>query len=349
MTFSTGRMRSIIFHSRLYLLCIRLFLPDKNTSMKFPHPLSVREIADLYQAEILGDAAAMVTGMNEIHHVEQGDITFVDVKKYVGKALASAASFVLLNERVSPPPGKTLLLCERPFEVYNALALRFRPVEALQTSVHPTARIHPSAILEPHVVVGPYVEIGADCHIHANVTIEEHTWIGERVVIQSGAVIGTEAFYYKRTPEGYTKWRSTGRVVLEADVEVGAQCTINKGVSSDTRIGAGTKLDCHVHVGHDVVVGKRCLLVAGVAIAGNNRIGDDVILYGQVGVAQNLHIGDRATVLAQSGVGTDLEGGKTYFGTPAQEARQEMRQIAIIRKLPAHWARLEKGGDTPQE
>jgi len=315
--------------------------------MKFPQPLSVREIADQFQVEIIGDSEAMVLGMNEIHHVEVGDITFVDAKKYVDKALRSAASFVLLNERVPPPPGKTLLFCERPFDVFNELAFRFRPREALRVLVHPTARVHPSAVLEPNVVVGPHVEIGADCHIHAHVTIEEHTCIGDRVVIQSGAVIGTEAFYYKRTAAGYTKWRSTGRVVLESDVEVGAQCTINKGVSSDTRIGEGTKLDCHVHVGHDVVVGKRCLLVAGVAIAGNNKIGDDVILYGQVGVAQNLHIGDRVTVLAQSGVGENLESGKTYFGTPAQEARQVMRQIAVLRKLPAHWARLEKSGDYP--
>lgn len=302
--------------------------------MKFSQPIPVRAFATQIQAEVIGDPEGIIMGMNEIHHVQPGDITFVDVKKYFEKALHSAATFILLNERVPAPEGKTLLLCEHPFDAYNALARTLRPHEPLRQAIHPTAQIHPSTILEPNVVIGPYVTIGEACHIHANVTIQEHTRIGNRVVIQSGATIGTEAFYYKRTPEGYTKWRSTGRVILEDDVEIGSNSTVNKGVSGDTIIGAGTKLDCHVHIGHDVVVGKRCLFVAGVAIAGNNIIGDDVVLYGQVGIAQNLRIGNKVTVYAQSGVGTDLEEGKIYFGSPAYEARTTMRQIAALKHLP---------------
>ena len=307
--------------------------------MNFPQPLRVKDIAQRIQAEIIGDAEALAYGINEIHQVREGDITFVDVKKYFDKSLRSAASIVILNERVPAPEGKTLLLCEAPFEAYNQIVLDFRPMIPLSQAVHPTARIHPDAILEPNVIIGPEVEIGSGCHIHANVSIYEHTKIGKGVIIHSGTVIGSDAFYYKRTLEGYHKWRSGGRVIIEDDVEIGALCTINKGVSGDTIIGAGTKLDCHIHIGHDVVIGKRCLFAAQVGIGGNTVIGDDVVLYGQVGVTQNLRIGDKVVVYAQSGVGKDLEGGKAYFGSPCIEARRAYREVAALRQLPEWMAK----------
>lgn len=307
--------------------------------MNFPQPLRVKDIAQRIQAEIIGDAEALAYGINEIHQVREGDITFVDVKKYFDKSLRSAASIVILNERVPAPEGKTLLLCEAPFEAYNQIVLDFRPMIPLSQAVHPTARIHPEAILEPNVIIGPEVEIGSGCHIHANVSIYEHTKIGNGVIIHSGTVIGSDAFYYKRTPEGYHKWRSGGRVIIEDEVEIGALCTINKGVSGDTIIGAGTKLDCHIHIGHDVVIGKRCLFAAQVGIGGNTVIGDDVVLYGQVGVTQNLRIGDKVVVYAQSGVGKDLEGGKAYFGSPCIEARRAYREVAALRQLPEWMAK----------
>lgn len=307
--------------------------------MNFPQPLRVKDIAQRIQAEIIGDAEALAYGINEIHQVREGDITFVDVKKYFDKSLRSAASIVILNERVPAPEGKTLLLCEAPFEAYNQIVLDFRPMIPLSQAVHPTAHIHPDAILEPNVIIGPEVEIGSGCHIHANVSIYEHTKIGKGVVIHSGTVIGSDAFYYKRTLEGYHKWRSGGRVIIEDDVEIGALCTINKGVSGDTIIGAGTKLDCHIHIGHDVVIGKRCLFAAQVGIGGNTVIGDDVVLYGQVGVTQNLRIGDKVVVYAQSGVGKDLEGGKAYFGSPCIEARRAYREVAALRQLPEWMAK----------
>ena len=302
--------------------------------MKFPQPIPVKDIAQKIHAEIIGDTAAFAYGINEIHQVREGDITFVDVKKYFDKSLRSAASIVILNERVPAPVGKTLLLCDAPFEAYNQLVLDFRPLIPLTQHIHPTARIHPDAILEPNVVIGAEVEIGSGCYIHANVSIYEHSKIGQGVIIHSGTVIGSDAFYYKRTPEGYHKWRSGGRVIIEDEVEIGALCTINKGVSGDTVIGVGTKLDCHIHIGHDVVIGKRCLFAAQVGIGGNTVIGDDVVLYGQVGVTQNLRIGDKVVVYAQSGVGKDLEGGKAYFGSPCIEARRAYREVAALRQLP---------------
>ncbi|MCB0642026.1 MAG: UDP-3-O-(3-hydroxymyristoyl)glucosamine N-acyltransferase [Phaeodactylibacter sp.] len=302
--------------------------------MKFEQPIPVKSIAEQIGAKLIGDDTLEVTGINEIHKVEAGDITFVDVKKYFNRSLSSPASVIILNEKVKCPKGKALLLCDNPFEAYNGLVKQHRPFRPLSANIAATAKIHPSAIIEPGVVIAEHVEIGADCYIQANAYIGEFTLIKERVTVQAGAIIGTDAFYYKRTDEGLQKWRSGGRVILENDVEIGAGSTINKGVSGDTIIGEGTKLDCQVHVGHGVVIGKHCLLAGQVGIGGKTIIGDHVILYGQVGVAQSLHIGDNATVYAKGGVPKDLEGGKVYFGSPAGEAGEKFREVAALRHLP---------------
>jgi len=310
--------------------------------MKFPHPVPVTELAEQYGAEVIGDKTLAATGINEIHQVEPGDITFVDVKKYFGKSLKSAASVIILNEKVECPEGKALLLCDNPFEVYNAIVLAQRPLIPMQQSISDTAEIHPTAVIEPNVVVGHHVKIGANSIVQANTTIAEHTLIGERVIIQANSIIGSDAFYFKRTEEGYLPWRSGGRVIIEDDVQIGAGCTINKGVSSDTVIGQGSKLDCQVHIGHDVKVGQRCLFAAQVGIGGNTVIGNDVILYGQVGIAQNVTIGDKAVVSAKAGVSKSLEAGKVYFGLPANESRVAYRELAALRHLPEFFTNYYK-------
>ncbi len=302
--------------------------------MKFPEPISVQELSKRIDAEIIGAEDRLAHGINEIHQVEPGDVTFVDAKKYFAKSFKSPATVIILNERVEVPAGKTLLLCDDPFQAYNDIVLHYRPFEPLRQAVHPTAEVDPTALIEPNVVIGPHVTIGKHSHIHANTTILEHTIIGDHVLIQSGAIIGTDAFYFKKTDEGYHRWRSGGRVIIEDRVEIGSGCTINKGVSGDTVIGAGTKLDCQVHIGHDVVVGKRCLFAAQVGIGGNTRVGDDVVMYGQVGIAQNLRIGDKVVILAKSGVSKDLAEGKVFFGYPAGEARTMYRELAALRHLP---------------
>jgi UDP-3-O-[3-hydroxymyristoyl] glucosamine N-acyltransferase len=302
--------------------------------MKFPNPIAIKEIAKKIGATIIGNDQLMASGINEIHQVEPGDITFVDVKKYFDKSLNSAATIIILNEPTSCPAGKALLLCDDPFEAYNSLVQAHRPFSPLTQPISDTVEIHPSAIIEPNVCIGNHVKIGANSYIQANATIAEHTIISERVVIQANAIIGTDAFYFKRTQEGYQHWRSGGRVLIEDDVIIGAGCTINKGVSGDTIIGEGTKLDCQVHIGHDVKIGKRCLLAAQVGVGGNTNIGDDVIIYGQVGIAQNLTIGNKVIISAKSGVSKNLEGGKAYFGYPANEARAAYKELAALRHLP---------------
>ncbi len=306
--------------------------------MQFSNPIPVKEIAEKIGARIIGDDSLMATGINEIHQVQKGDITFVDVKKYFDKSLKSDASIIILNEKVKCPKGKALLLCDNPFEAYNSIVLEHRPFRPLTQHISETAVIHPSAIIEPNVVIGHHARIGKNTYIQSNVTIGEYTIIGNNVTIQAGSVIGTDAFYFKRTEEGYIPWRSGGRAIIEDGVGIGPGCTVNKGVSGDTIIGAGTKLDGQVHIGHDVVVGKNCLFAAQVGVAGNTTIGDEVVLYGQVGIAQNLKIGDKVVVLAKSGVSKNLEEGKAYFGYPANEARTAYKELAALRHLPTFLA-----------
>ncbi len=303
--------------------------------MKLPQALRLADIAQLIQAEIVGDPDFMVTGLNEIHKVESGDITFSDLPKYFKVSLDSAASVVILNEHVACPPGKHLLLHNSPFQAYDALVRHFTPFQPLQGGIiAATATIDPTAIIEPGAIIGHHAKIGAYTHIQGGAYIGNDTVIGDYVNVQAGALVGTDAFYYKRTPEKYIKWTTGGRVVIENHVEIGAGCTINRCVSGETFIGEGTKLDSLIHIGHGAVVGRHCLFAAQVGIGGNTIIEDHVVLYGQVGVAQNLRIGKGAVVLAKSGVSKDLEGDKVYFGIPASEAKEKYRELAALRMLP---------------
>ncbi len=301
--------------------------------MKLSNPIAVKHLAERFQMKLIGNPNQLVYGINEIHKVVSGDLTFVDVEKYYAKSIQSNATIILINKEVDCPPGKTLLVTTEPFEIYNQLVLEARPLIPQTQSISETARIHPTAIIEANVSIGHYAVVGAHSHIQSNAVIGEYTVIGSHVNVQAGAIIGTDAFYFKKTAQGYRKWRSCGRVIIQDDVEIGAGCTINKGVSGDTIIGEGTKLDCQVHIGHGVVIGKHCLIAAQVGIAGKTRIGNQVTIYGQVGIAQNLEIGDHVVLLARAGVGKDLESNKTYFGAPCEEARSMMKEMATIKRM----------------
>lgn len=302
--------------------------------MQFPAPIPVTELAERLGAQLLGNSELLATGINEVHHVNPGDITFVDFHKYYQKALDSAATIILIDKAAEVPKGKALLVLEEPFKAYNQLVWEYRPFRPLQVSISPSAQIGEGTIIEPGAVIGHEVVIGQNCYIQANAFIGDYCQLGNEVIIQSGSVIGSDAFYFKKTQAGFQKWRSGGRVVIEDQVDIGANCTINRGVSSDTVIGAGTKMDCQVQIGHDTKVGQRCLLAAQVGIAGNTVVEDEVVMYGQVGIAQNLHIGKGVVVLAKSGVSKNLEAGKTYFGYPAKEARAAYTELAALRQLP---------------
>lgn len=317
--------------------------------MKFPNPIPVSEIAERFSAKLIGDASIMVSGVNEIHKVGEGDLTFSDIEKYFKRALQSNATVIVLNQPTECPEGKALLIVDDPWTVYNTLIEDLRPFRPIKDMIDPSADIHPSAIVEPNVVIGPDVKIGADSHIQSGVIIREYSVIGDRVTIQSGTTIGTDAFYFKKEPEALIRWTSGGRVVIENDVHIGSNCTINRCVSGDTRVGSGTKIDSLVHIGHGAVVGKNCIIAGQVGISGNSTIGDNCFIMGQAGVSSSLKVGDNVQIHPQTGVHKDLETNKRYFGTPAKEWSTEWREIAAVKKLPELISRLEDFFSKPKE
>lgn len=311
--------------------------------MKFSQPLTTKELANLIGAEVLGNPDQLIYGVNEIHKVEPGDLSFVDHPKYYEKCLNSKATTILINSRVQVPEGKSVIYSDDPFRDYKFIVNQFMPFEPQTQNIHPTSVIGKNTVIQPGAFIGPYVQIGDDCIIHSNVSIYAHCVIGNRVVIHANTVIGADAFYFKRRPEGYDKMLTCGRVVLEDDVEIGASCTIDRGVTGDTVIGKGTKFDNQIHIGHDTVVGKNCLFAAQVGVAGVATIEDNVILWGQVGVSKDLTIGEGAIVLAQSGVPKSIQGHQTYFGSPVGEAKNKMRELANIKRIPDILEKLSGG------
>lgn len=311
--------------------------------MRFEKPIPLPEIAQLIGASIIGNTQQRASGINEIHKVEEGDLVFVDHPKYYQKCINSAASFIIINKETDFPPHKSLLLVAEPFEAYQKIVAHFRPFMPVQTAISSSAIIGEGTIVMHGAVVGNQVTIGANCTIYPNVVIMDHCVVGNHVIIQSGTVIGSDAFYYnKKTNRDiqYKKMLSGGRVVLEDFVEVGANCTIDRGVSGDTLVGAGTKIDNLVHIGHDTVIGRNCLLAAQVGIAGATTLEDEVILWGQVGVSKTLTIGRGAEVYAQSGVAATIGGGKKYFGSPVEDAMTKKKELVWMKRIPLLWEKV---------
>ena len=310
--------------------------------MRFSVPQTLEKIAAILNCDFVGDAFFPVLGMNEIHVVRSGDIVFVDHPKYYDKALSSAASVVLINKKISCPKGKALLVSEDPFRDFNILTQHFKPFISAAQSIDPDAKIGAGTQLQPNIFIGPNVKIGENCLIHPNVTIVSDAVIGDNVIIGSGTVIGGDAFYYKKRPEGYDPLISCGGVCIENDVHIGTGCTIDRGVTADTTIGAGSKLDNQIQVGHDTLIGKKCLIASQTGIAGCCIIEDEVTIWGQVGTNSGITIGTKAVILGQTGVTKSVAGGRTYFGTPIQESRSKLKELANLRQLPALLQKLKE-------
>ena len=296
--------------------------------MKLNVPYRLDDIASIIGCHYIGNPAQQVTGINEIHLVESGDIVFVDHPKYYEKALNSAATTIIIDKETDCPEGKALIISENPFDDFNALTRHFAP------KLGPKTDSVDQDLIYPNVYIGHNVHIGKNVRIYPGASILDGTRIHDNVIIGANSVIGHDAFYYKKTNGKYTAMHSCGNAIIEEGVEIGALCTIDRGVTGTTTIGKGTKLDNQVHVGHDTVIGQDCLIAAGVAIAGCVVIEDRVVIWGQVGIASSLKIGEGAIILAQSGVMKELEAGKTYFGTPCGEVKEKFRELVALRSLP---------------
>ncbi len=306
--------------------------------MKLERTYTLQEIAGIIHAQFIGDAAFPVTGINEIHRVVPGDITFVDHPKYYDKALHSAATIIIINKTVDCPEGKALLLSDDPFRDYNFLTKYFSPSRhplKPQYAIGQDSHIGEGTVIYDGVVIGNNCSIGKHCIIYPNVVLYDNTVLGDHVIIHANTTLGGDAFYFKKRPDYYEKMHSCGRTVIHDWVEIGCNCTIDRGVSADTIIGEGTKLDNLIQIGHDTVIGKRCLIASQAGIAGVATIEDEVIIWGQVGISKDLTIGKGAVILAKSGIGKSMEGGKVYFGAPAKENRKALRELATLSRLAA--------------
>lgn len=299
--------------------------------MTFEIPQTLKSIAELIGAKMIGDENFPVFGSNEIHRVKAGEIVFVNHPKYYDKALQSDATIILIDKEVDCPEGKALLISDDPFRDFNTINTHFTKISNFTEELHDIevgegTKIHSSA------VIGNHVRIGKDCHIFPNVVIGDRTVIGNNVMIQANTVLGGEAFYYRKLDGNFDRMISVGNVIIENNVQIGNGCTIDRGVTDSTIIGEGSVLDNQIQIGHDTVIGKRCLIASLVGIAGCCNIEDEVTVWGQVGMASGVRVESGTVLLGKTGVNKDLKKG-TYFGPLAEEFKEYLKKEIKVKNL----------------
>ncbi len=312
--------------------------------MRFTTPLTLNDLLQIIGNKVLvkGEQQIEITGINEIHSVEPGNLSFVDHPKYYEKVLNSVAKVVLINKDVNVPEGKTILISEDPLEDFLKVARHFVKFKPQKEAINPNAKIGENTIIQPNVFIGDNVTIGKNCIIHSNVSIYSDTIIGDNVIIHSGSVIGADAYYFQKRPTGWKKLDSCGRTIIENNVDIGCNVSIDKGVSGDTFIGEGTKFDNLVQVGHDTHIGKHCLISSQCAIAGCTYIDDEFVIWGKSSVNKDLYIAPKTTLLALSALDKNItEPGTTLFGLPAGDARTKWKEMAYTKRLPEIFETIE--------
>lgn len=314
--------------------------------MILSHPLGLDALLQLigHPVTVKGDTSATVTGVNELHSVRKGDLSFVDSERYYARMLASEASVILIdNADTDCPEGKTLLVTDDPLRDYLAVVEHFTHFTPQEKPIHPSAVIGEGTVIQPLVFIGENVRIGKNCIIHSNVSIYADTVIGDNVVIHSNSTIGADACYFQKRPDGWLKLTSCGDTYIGNDVEIGCNCCIDRGVSGTTYIGDGTVFDNLVQVGHDTHIGKRVLLGAQCGIAGCTYIDDDCKIWAKAAVNKDLYVAKGTILLALSAIDKDVkEEGRTLFGMPATDANAKWREMVMLRKLPELFQAVEE-------
>jgi UDP-3-O-[3-hydroxymyristoyl] glucosamine N-acyltransferase len=324
---------------------------------------SVKELAALLHAEVLGDGSVMISHISSIQSAREGDLVFVEDEKNLGRALESRAGAVIAgNFAQDSNHGKAVLISDQPRLTFARAAVHLCEYPALSAGIHASAIVSPSARLgaevtiEAHATVGDDVVIdngtrirancvigagttvGRDCEIHANVTIYPGVRIGNRVVVHAGSVLGSDGFGYvrDRVSGHYEKFPQIGTLIIEDDVEIGANSTIDRGALDATRIGRGTKIDNLVHVGHNAQIGEDVVIAAQTGLSGSAVVEDNVIIGGQVGIADHVRIEQGAILGAQSGIPSRkvIRGkGVVFWGTPARPIREYLKQLAVLARI----------------
>lgn len=299
--------------------------------MTFTKPQTLKSISELIGAKMIGDENFPVLGTNEIHRVKSGEIVFVNHPKYYDKALNSAATIILIDKEVDCPPGKALLVSHDPFRDFNKINTHFTKITHFGETLH-ELEVGERTQIHSSVVIGNNVKIGNDCIIYPNVVIGDRTVIGDNVIIQSNTVLGGDAFYYRKLNGNFDRLISVGNVIIENNVEIGNNCTIDRGVTDSTIIGEGSVLDNQIQIGHDTTIGKKCLIASLTGIAGCCIIEDEVTIWGQVGMASGVRVEKGTVLLGKTGVNKDLKTG-TYFGQLAEEFKEYLKKQSKLRKL----------------
>ncbi len=328
--------------------------------------LTVTDIAKLVSGDAVGDGNAFISGFAGIKEAQEGDLTFL-VNPKNEALLTQTKSLVVIVPRQMSCPGKTVIRVDNPSYAFTQVVkflLKDAPDYKPQ-GLHPTAIISDQARLGKNVGLGPYVvvepgavigdntfiyagcyvghgvTIGADCLLYPNVSVRERVVIGSRVIVHNGTVIGSDGYGYVTVDGKHVKIPQVGTVVIEDDVEIGANVTIDRARFDKTVIGEGTKIDNLVQIAHNVVIGKHCLIVSQVGISGSSKLGNYVILAGQAGVAGHLEIGDGAVVAAKSGISKSIKAGEQIFGYPGQPMREAFKTNAHIQRLD-HYVQMIK-------
>jgi UDP-3-O-[3-hydroxymyristoyl] glucosamine N-acyltransferase len=328
--------------------------------------MKLRELAERLACRLEGDGEIEIVRVAGIDAAGPGDLTFVANPKYLGSLETTSASAVLLRED-APSPAIAVLRTPDPYLAFARAVGIFAPTWRPEPGVHPMAAVARSAaigsgvsigafvsigegssigdrtIIFPNVTIGPDTRVGVDCVVHSNVAIREGVTIGDRVILQNGVVVGADGYGFVRRGDGtHEKIPQVAGVVIEDDVELGANTTVDRPAVGETRIKAGTKIDNLVQIAHGVVVGRNVLMAAQVGIAGSTEIGDDVMFGGQVGVGGHLTIGRGVVAVGQSGITNSVDAGSMVAGYPAIDAREWRRAAAVYRRLPELKKRIEE-------
>ncbi|HEX8943900.1 MAG TPA: UDP-3-O-(3-hydroxymyristoyl)glucosamine N-acyltransferase [Gemmatimonadaceae bacterium] len=337
--------------------------------------LTAAAIAEAVGGQLVGDPLVAVSGVAALDRASRRDLSFLGAAKYAPLFAASQAGVVLILPELAEAPGSApaRVVVDRPQEALLTLLPRFQRSRAPAPGIHPTAvigagvrlgsnvSVGPYAIIGddvtlgddviigPHCVVGAGVELGERCHVVASVTIYAGSRVGKRVILHAGVRIGSDGFGYVQRDGQHLKIPHVGRCILEDDVEIGANTTIDRGSIDDTVIGAGTKIDNLVQIGHNVRVGRSCLIMSQAGVAGSVRIEDGCMILGQVGISGHHTIGKGARLAAQAGVFGDIPAGETWSGYPARPHKEALRAQAALFKLPSLLRRIERLLDTKTE
>ncbi len=321
---------------------------------------TLQELADTGRAELYrpADATYVIDDVAPLDRAGDHEISFLDNPKYIDTFQQSHAAACIVKEKFIPkaPPGMRLLVSDDPYRSYALIAQYFYPYVPLESSISPSAHIDasatigkdcciaPGAVIGKDAVIGDQCVIGANTVVHDGVEIGEatrigalcsisHSVIGKRVIMHRGVHIGQDGFGFSMGRDGHVKVPQLGRVMVGDDVEIGAGSCIDRGTGPDTVIGQGTKIDNLVQIGHNVQIGKHCVIVSQTGIAGSSRIGDGAVLGGQVGVAGHIRVGAGAKLAAQSGVAGDIPPGAAYGGSPAVPIKDWHRQSITLTRL----------------